>query len=504
MDWLITKIIEWWQQPRITAKLEVILTFVAAISLLIAGAVKTYRFFASCVRRYLDWRSRWPLEGLTAGEPLPTPQFTGREDERKLLTALIDNHHVCAVEGPPLIGKSWLISEVLKSGGMAGRCIFIEVKRKRGLSALLFAINAGLVRLGCLDFDGVCRRDDLTGEQKVQELRPLLVAGNWVIVLDAYERVEAGGEIDQIIESCSKGIGQTRVVLGTRRNPSWLPEAAVVNMPAMPAEQMNTLCCKLGLTKAEADEVCGKLAGLPGAAGVFRGVLEQKGPAAARQLVGKKPEKLGRTLFEAAFKAAPSSARDVWMVASWFPQPLMRHAAFVICGEDIFEEGVSLLERWTVLTEGSERLDLHAWATRTGKTALRWIALPWHADRRRVWGQQAARFYAAFAEEKAEDRDAVEAELENLLAAARLAFRNQEWAALWAMAYALDDPLDRYGRWLAQRELLDLCIEGARRANKPERGADFFHNRGVAAQNQGRLDEAEALYERSLALMTVA
>jgi len=500
MDWLFTKIIEWWAHPRITAKLEVILVFAGAASLLGAGLLKFYRAVRWCIRWCWDWHRRQPLEGLTAGEPLATPHFTGREEERKLLATLIENQHVCAVEGPPLIGKSWLISEVIKSDGLQDRCIFIELKRKSGLSALLFAINAGLVRLGCHDFDGVCRRDDLTPDQKAQELRPLLVAGKWLIVLDAYERVEAGGEIDQTIENWSKGIGTSHVVLGSRRNPSWLAAGAFLDMPAMAAEQMNTLSRRLGLTQAEAGEVCGKLAGLPGAAGLFRGILEQKGAAAARKLVGKKAEKLGRTLFDAAFSAAPQAARDVWMVASWFPQPLTREAVFAICGEDAFKEGVSLLERWTVLTEGSERLDLHAWATRTGKSALRWMALPWRGSKRRTWGRQAARVYVVLAGAKRDDRDAIEAELENVLAAARLAFEYREWEALWGMGYALDDPLDYAGRWTAREELLRLCAEGGRKSGDKRARAAFTQNLGIMLQQRGRLEEAEALYRESLTL----
>ena len=233
-----------------------------------------------------------------------TPHFTGREEEKKRLATLSENHHVCAVEGPPLIGKSWLISEVIESGGMAERCIFIGLKRKSGLSALLFAMNAGLVRLDCHDFDGICRSDDLTPTEKAQEFRALLVAGKWVIVLDAYERVEAGGEIDQTIESWSKGIGDSRVILGTRRSPSWLGESAGLHLPPMPPGEMEKLCRRLGLSEVGAKEVCGQLAGLPGAAGLFRGILEQKGASAARKLVGKNPEKLGLTLFDAAFDAA--------------------------------------------------------------------------------------------------------------------------------------------------------------------------------------------------------
>ncbi|UCC67081.1 MAG: tetratricopeptide repeat protein [Armatimonadota bacterium] len=284
-------------------------------------------------------------------------------------------------------------------------------------------------------------------------------------------------------------------MLGTRRTPSWLDESAVLHMPPMPAEQMSTLCRKLGLTEAEAGEVCGKLAGLPGAAWVFRGILEQKGAQAARRLVGKKPEKLGRTLFQAAFKAASQSARDVWMVASWFPQPLTRGTAFTICGEDVFKEGVALLERWTVVTEGAERLDLHAWATRTGERAL-W----WQWRKRRLWGARAAAYFALFAIQNSEDRAAVEAELENILAAARLAFRYREWEALWAMGYALDDPLEYAGRWTAREKLLRSCLEGAEKVGNKQQRAVFTNNLGIVLFQRGKVEAAEALYQESLKL----
>ncbi len=499
MDWLVAAY-GWWQGLNLATQISVVAGIIAIVDL-VSPRKWIIKGLAWLWRSIVEHERRAPLEGLTAGEPLATPHFTGRQEERERLATLIENHHVCAVEGPPLIGKSWLISEVIKSSGMAERCIFIELKRKSGLSALLFAINAGMMRLGRDEFDGICRSDEQTPTEKAQGLRPLLVDGNWLIVLDAYEGIEAGGEIDETIESWSKGIGDSRVVLGTRRNPSWLVEGAAVDMPPMPAGEMEDLCRNLGLSEAGAKEVCGQLAGLPGAAGLFRGVFEEKGEsaAAARKLVGKNPEKLGRTLFDAAFRAAPQAARDVWMVASWFPQPLTREAVDAICGEDAFKEGVSLLERWTVLTEGSERLDLHAWARRTGKRAGRWMALPWHGSKRWAWGQQAARFYAAFAEEKADDRDAIEAELENILAAARVAFQYKEWEALWAMGNALDDPLEYAGRWTTRARLLVLCCDGAWKAKDRKQVGNFAHNLGVALQQRGALKEAEDLYRQGLA-----
>ena len=84
------------------------------------------------------------------------------------------------------------------------------------------------------------------------------------------------------------------------------------------------------------------------------------------------------------------------------------------------------------------------------------------------YGRKLALYYANFANEKAEDRDAIEAELENILAAARLAFEYREWEALWRMGYALDDPLDYAGRWTAREELLRLCYEGAAKARSKE------------------------------------
>ena len=504
MEWLFGKIIEWWAHPSIAAKVAVIVGVATLASMVFGALVKSYKAIRWCLRWCRDWHARQRLEGLTAGEPLPTPHFTGREEEKKLLAILLENHHVCAVEGPPLIGKSWLISEVIKSSGMAERCIFIELKPKSGLSALLFAINAGLVRLGCDDFDGICRSDDQTPTEKAQGLRPLLVAGNWVIVLDAYERARDGTEIDLTVQSWQGAIGSSRVMLGTRRKPNWVDDEAVVNVRPMQADEMAAPCETLGLQPGEAEEVCGKLAGLPGAVGVFRGLLERKKERAAMRLVGSKPEKLGRSLFDAAFKAAPQSAREVWMVASWFPQPLTREAAFAICGEQVFSDGVSLLKRWTVLTEGSERLDLHAWATRTGKRAMRWMALPWRGSKRWAWGQQAARFYAAFAEEKADDRDAIEAELENILAAARLAFEYGEWNSLWAMGDALDDPLDYAGRWTAREELLRLGYEGAGRAGDRQKRGDFAHNLAMGVQKRGQLERAEPLYRESLAVQQEA
>ena len=62
------------------------------------------------------------------------------------------------------------------------------------------------------------------------------------------------------------------------------------------------------------------------------------------------------------------------------------------------------------------RWEMHSLARATGERT-RWGQRRW----RRECGKRIARFYARFAAERGEDRSVVEGELENVLAAARLA-----------------------------------------------------------------------------------
>ncbi len=188
MDWR-TAAHELWRDLSVAERLGVV---AAIVTLLLPWAALLKRFckgVALICRAVAARRRLAPQKGLTADDPPPTSRFTGREEQMQLLASLVEAHPVVAVTGPPLIGKSWLISETVRTRGKLDRCIFIQLKPKRDLSALLFAVNAGLVRRECDDFQELCRRVDHTPGERAEELRRILQTGDWLLILDAYERV---------------------------------------------------------------------------------------------------------------------------------------------------------------------------------------------------------------------------------------------------------------------------------------------------------------------------
>jgi tetratricopeptide (TPR) repeat protein len=148
-----------------------------------------------------------------------------------------------------------------------------------------------------------------------------------------------------------------------------------------------------------------------------------------------------------------------------------------------------------VLDPGEERAELHPLARAVGAARLKGM---------RAWAKACAErtsaHYAGFAEKNANQPLLVDAELENILAAAYLAFHHEQWEPLWAIGYALDAPLNYAGRWHAREQLLRLCSEGAKSSGSKRQHAAFSHNYAFALQQRGALDEAERLYRESLGI----
>jgi len=295
-DAIIAKLVEWWSLGW-GAKAGFLATGIALISALAWAVVRVGRGVSGIYRRLADRERRAPLEGLVTGLPGETPKFVGRDEEKAWLRKTLGERCVVAVTGPPLIGKTWLLSNFVLSEGWEKRCLYIGLKKGCGLSALLAAINTDLMRLGSDHFDPTWRRQEIAASVKLTRLTEILCEGEWVIILDAYERAGRGGEVDEAVRAWKNGLGKSRVMLGSRTRPHWLEEGEAWAVKPLPQEQMEQLCRLIGLTSDEVANACGKLAGLPGAAGLFRAVVERRGPAAAMRLIGGGAEVIGRRLF---------------------------------------------------------------------------------------------------------------------------------------------------------------------------------------------------------------
>jgi len=112
------------------------------------------------------------------------------------------------------------------------------------------------------------------------------------------------------------------------------------------------------------------------------------------------------------------------------------------------------------------------------------------------------RYAEAHAQPTPEDYDMLEAEKDNLLSAADVAFAAEDWGSVMRMAYALAKPIDGVlsvrGYWNEALRLGDLALKAARSSQAKEEVAVLSHNVAVMYQMRGQVDEARRLYEMSL------
>jgi tetratricopeptide (TPR) repeat protein len=283
------------------------------------------------------------------------------------------------------------------------------------------------------------------------------------------------------------------LVIGSRVLPKWAERSAELPVGAMEEEAGKQLAAAAGLPDADCSRLYRAVGGLPGALKVGGALALERGVDAVTKDLKGTAEQIGEELLGDVFAASGEPAQKLWTGLCLLPAPVTREAAQAICQEESFDAAWAELVRRKLMEPGAERAELHPLARAIGQATL---------SRMSEWSRQCrqhiARFYADSAESIGADRAALDAELENLLAAARLAYEAQEWEALWAMGYSLNTALNYAGRWAAREGLLRLCHEGAQEAHNGRHEAGFGHNLAVLLQNRGQLDEAERLFQQSL------
>jgi tetratricopeptide (TPR) repeat protein len=434
------------------------------------------------------------ISGLSARAMLRADDFKDREkDLARLGQLMAEGRGVIWVTGPAQAGKSWLVSRYVRDNGLGERAARFELRGGADVQGLFEGVNAFLRQRGENGFDVACRSVDLDVAGKAAALVHVLNRERWVLVLDSFEDVMDDVEWAQIVKIMQDDLEKSVVVIGSRLMPEWGDAKAEVALGPIEEKAGKELLEEAGAPEAALGELYEAVGGVPGA-------LEHAGALARRRTASevardarKAAGQVGEVLLADTFEEASEGARRLWAGLCLLPAPVTRDAAREMCEREDFDASWDELVGWKLLEPGEEKAELHPLARAIGEGRLSQIG-EWEEE----CAKRIARFYARFAEEKGEDRAAVEGELENVLAAARLAFRYGEWEALWAMGGALGERLEWYGRWGAQRELFTVCIEGARSAKERKREAQFVHNLGIAMQNQGKLEEAEGLYNQSV------
>jgi len=437
-----------------------------------------------------------PLAGLTARPVMRAQGFKDREAElARLGDMMAQGNGVVWVTGPTQAGKSWLLSRYMLDNGLARRAGRFELRHGHRLLDVLEGINSFLCRQGENGFGAACGNPNLADVDRLGPLVHVLSRGKWVIILDSYEQVADSPELRKLVEVMQQDLVGSTVFVGSRVMPEWGDREAEIEVRAIEEQAGKELVREAGAPAEAADDLYRAVGGLPGALKLAGALAQERGASEVARDVKGAAGDVGEKLLAETFEAASEGARKVWAGLCLLPAPVTREAARAMCALDGFDEAWAELVRRKLLEPGAERAELHPLARAIGEARLGDMGA-WP----RACGKRGAAFYSEFAEKKGHDRLAVEPELENLLAAARLAFQYAEWKALWRMGIALGEALDRAGRWAARDELLRLSYEGAGRAANRGARARFSHNLAIALQQRGDVEGAERLCRESLAI----
>ena len=421
-------------------------------------------------------------------------RFEGRENDIARLGELFESRNVVWITGPPGIGKTALAGRFLRQRGLEGKARSFDVLAGATLQDLMEGVNTFLVEQDCRGFEGVLKAPGLKPGQRIAGLMRALGTGQWAVVLESHEEVAEREDFAQLLTEAEQHLSGSRMILTSQQPPGWAIADREVQVRGLAPEASRKVLAALGITEGwerihEAVQGCPK--GLEVAAPlVKRAGIEVALRAASR---GKRPA-LG--LYEEVFARVSPAARRMWVMLAMLPGTVARDAVLEMWGSEDGVEAWAELVECAVLDPRNGRWEMHSLARATGERK-RWGQRRW----RKECGRRIARFYARFAAEKREDRAAVEGELENVLAAARLAFRYREWEVLWQIGDRVVPLLLLTGRWATGEDLVRLYGEGARGAKEPARELLSLGELGNLAYRRGDLAAAE---ERYAAVLTAA
>lgn len=433
---------------------------------------------------------------LVARDVMTAVGFKNREAELQRIGHLVDEGRgVIWVTGAARSGKSCLASRFVRDRGWQAKAARFELRGGADVQAVLEGVNRFLRDRNEHRFDSWCRTANVATADRAAALCNVLKGGGYVIVLDSFEDVAEDPGWTEFVAVMQEGLEGSRVFVGSRRMPDWGDRHCQVEVGPIEEAAGKQLLVEAGAPESALDELFQAVGGLPGA-------LESAGALArkrtAREVlddIGKSSGDVAEGLLAETYEAASDDAQHLWMGLCVLPGGVTRDAAGAMCEGLAFDDAWDELVEWHMLEPGAERAELHALARAVGDRRLEGMA-QW----RRACGQRIAKFYAQFAKARADDRAAIEAELENILAAARLAFQYREWEALWDTGFALWGAMALTGYIAEWRDLMRMCYESARATGNDEMQQKWAHNYAVALRWMGRLTEAEELCKESIGI----
>lgn len=199
--------------------------------------------------------------------------------------------------------------------------------------------------------------------------------------------------------------------------------------------------------------------------------------------------------------------RDALLALSLFAPSATPDALAAVAGFDdagrVREAVANLRRLWLVKgVDGNRRLAVEG-LTRTLARA-RLSKDPRGDEFRRRFVAYFLRYTLERDEPTPENYDALEAEKDNLLGAAEVAFASEAWESVTRMAFALagvyTGMLGVRGYWGEAVKLGEQALQAARSLQDEVQVAGLLHNLATVYQNRGELAEAHRLYDESLGI----
>jgi tetratricopeptide (TPR) repeat protein len=434
--------------------------------------------------------ARWQRDVVSL--PVANPDvFEGREDDFTRLKDLFANRNVVWITGPPGIGKTWFAGKFLHDEGLAEASCSFELGSEAGLQDLLESVNAFLVEKQTPIFDGSLRQPGLQPRQRIPALLRALAQTDFILVIESYEEVAGDEDVRELLRRAEERLPGARIIVTSQQAPGWPIEDRRIHLRGLRPEESRRLLAEVGVTERW-QEIHDAVDGCPKGLRAAAGLAKTWGIDVAVEAAGRGDSPpLG--LFEEVYARVMEPARRMWVMLTLLPGPFERETVLELWSDGNGPSAWTELVDCSVLDPREDRWQMHSLARATGGKQR-----PGQRRWRQDYGKKLALFYAQFAEEKAQDRAAVEAELENLLKAARLAFQYKEWDALWGMEHILSKALSRAWRLMDKEELAFMCYEGGVALGHPLVRAVCARNLGIAKQMVGKFQEARSLYLESL------